>query len=84
MPYDTPSYDLAAVHYAVHPDSGFFELSGLGTISVGDDGRMKFSPGSGKVRNLIVEPAKRDQIIQTFVEITSAKPATPQRGRPPA
>ena len=25
MPYDAPSYDLAAAHFAVHPDSGFFQ-----------------------------------------------------------
>jgi hypothetical protein len=84
MPYDAPSYDLAAVHYAVHPDSGFFEVSAPGTLTEGDDGRMKFSLGSGKIRSLIVEQAKRGQILQAFVEITSAKPVAPQRGRPPA
>ena len=26
MPYDAPSHDLAATHYAIHPDSGFFTV----------------------------------------------------------
>jgi purine nucleosidase len=79
MPYDAPSYDLAAAHYAVHPDSGFFQLSEAGTVSVGDDGRMKFSAGSGNIRSLTVDPAKRDQIVAAFVAIASAKPPEPQQ-----
>ncbi|MDQ6705822.1 MAG: hypothetical protein M3Z85_07645, partial [Acidobacteriota bacterium] len=43
MPYDAPAYDLAAAHFAVHPDSGFFRLSEPGSLSVADDGRMQFS-----------------------------------------
>jgi hypothetical protein len=85
MPYDAPSYDLAAAHYAVHPDSGFFQLLDAGTVSVGDDGRMKFSVGGGDVRSLTVDPSKKDQIIQAFVAIASAKPPEPQqrfRARP--
>ena len=81
MPYDAPSYDLAAVHYAVHPDSGFFSLSEAGTVAVGDDGRMKFTPGGGKVRSLSVDPAKKDQIVAALVEIACAKPAGPRGGR---
>jgi hypothetical protein len=79
MPYDAPSYDLAAAHYAVHPDSGFFQLSDAGTVSVGDDGRMKFSAGGGDVRSLTVDPSKKDQIVQAFVAIASAKPPEPQQ-----
>jgi len=79
MPYDAPSYDLAAAHYAVHPDSGFFQLSEGGTVSVGEDGRMKFSAGGGNVRSLTVDSSKKSQIIQAFVEIASAKPIEPQQ-----
>jgi hypothetical protein len=74
MPYDAPSYDLAALHYAVHPDSGFFELSDPGAVSVLDDGTLKFTAGSGKVRSLIIDSSKKDQILQTFVEISSHRP----------
>jgi hypothetical protein len=30
MPYDAPSWAMAAVLYAVHPDGGYFKLSGTG------------------------------------------------------
>jgi hypothetical protein len=83
--YDFPSYDLAAVLHAVHPDKGFFPLSDAGAIMVADDGRMKFVPGTGKVRSLIADPAQKDKVLQTFVELASAKPPAPQqRFRPPA
>jgi hypothetical protein len=83
MPYDAPSYDLAAAHYATHPDSGFFPLSEAGTLTVADDGKMSFKPGGGQVHSLKVDPAKREQIILAFIEILSTKPAAPQqRTRP--
>lgn len=83
--YDFPSYDLAAALHAVHPDKGFFQLSDPGAISVSDDGAMKFLPGAGKVRSLVVDPAQKDKVLQTFIELASAKPpAPPQRSRPPA
>lgn len=78
MPYDAPAYDVAAVHFAVHPDSGFFRLSEPGSISVADDGRLQFSvTPQGKVRSLIVEPSRSDAAIRAMVEIVSAKPVAP-------
>jgi hypothetical protein len=83
--YDFPSWDLAAALHAVHPDKGFFPLSDAGSITVSDDGRMRFSAGSGGVRALIADPAQKQTILQTFVELASAKPPAPQqRFRPPA
>jgi hypothetical protein len=75
MPYDTPSQDLAAIYYAVHPDSEFFHLSEPGTIEFTDDGRSTFrqSP-EGKHRQLVIDATQKDSLIRTFVEITSAKP----------
>jgi len=32
MPYDAPSWAMAAVLYAVHPNDGYFKLSGSGNI----------------------------------------------------
>ena len=82
MPYDAPLYDLAAVHYAVHPDSGFLNLSGTGTLSVGDDGSTKFTEGNGNVRRLAVDPAKKTQALEALIAIACAKPAAPAgRGR---
>ncbi|MEZ5403274.1 MAG: nucleoside hydrolase [Bryobacteraceae bacterium] len=86
MPYDTPSWDLTAALYAVRPDAGFFKLSEPGTISVDDTGRTRFAPSpQGKHRYLIVDPAQTGRIVQTYVEITSAKPVVrqPRFRRPP-
>ena len=58
MPYDAPSYDLAAAHYAVHPTSGFFTVED---------------------RVLKLDPAKKDAVIEKFIEYASAKPVTSNR-----
>ena len=82
--YDFPSYDLAAVLHAVHPDKGFFGVSEPGGIALGDDGRMRFTAGLGKVKALTVDPAQKEKIVQAFVDVASAKiPAPQQRFRPP-
>jgi hypothetical protein len=83
MPYDAPSYDLAGAHYAVHPDSGFFQLSEPGSLTVSDDGKIGFKPGGGQIRTLRVDPMKKEQIILAFLEVAGAKPPAPQqRTRP--
>ncbi len=75
MPYGAPSYDMAAVLYAVRPDAGLFTLSEPGTIGVSGDGTLKFtlSP-SGRHRSIAVDPAQKDRIIQVHREVASAKP----------
>ena len=79
MPYDAPAYDVAAAHYAVHPDSGFFQLSEMGALSVSESGVLAFSIGGGKVQRLIVDVDKKPQAIAAFVETASAKPIEPQQ-----
>jgi hypothetical protein len=75
---------MAAVLYAVHPDQGFFQLSDPGAINVDDSGRLKFTPGAGKVRALVVDPAQKQKVIQTYIEVASAKPVRPpQRPKRP-
>jgi len=37
MPYDAPSWDLLAAHYAVHPQSGLLKASEPGTLTAGAD-----------------------------------------------
>ena len=82
MPYDAPAYDMAAVHYAVHPDSGFFQLSEPGSLTVSDNGKISFKPGGGQVRSLQVDPARKDQLVQALLDAAGTKPAAPQpRGR---
>ena len=84
--YDFPSYDLAAALYAVHSDKNFFQLSEPGAIALNDDATMKFAPGPGKVRSLIPDPTRKQDILQLFVEVSSAKPVipTPRVRRPDA
>jgi purine nucleosidase len=64
MPYEAPTHDLAAAHFAVHPNSGFFQLS---------------DPDAHSVRRLVVDPSKREPTLQAFVEITGIKPPPPRR-----
>ena len=65
MPYDAPLYDLAATHFAIHPDSGFFELS----------------PGSGNMKSIGIVPAKKDELLTALIDIATAKPAAPAPNR---
>jgi mono/diheme cytochrome c family protein len=86
MPYDAPTRAMAAALYAAQPDEGYFRLSEPGTINVLDDGRAQFTPSAnGRHRYLIVDPAQKERVIQTYTKTASAKPPAPQgRGRPPA
>jgi len=75
MPYDAPSWDMAAMLYAVHPEAGFFQLSEPGTIQVLDDGRIRFRQSAeGRHKSLSFVPAEKDKIIQAYIDIASAKP----------
>jgi len=75
MPYDASTTAMAAILYAVRTKDNLFQLSEPGTISVLDDGRTKFTPAAGgRHRYLIVNPAEKTRVQQTYVEIASAKP----------
>jgi len=79
MPYDAPTWGMAALLYAVRPQEGYFKLSEPGTITVLDDGRAKFTPSpEGKHRYLILDPEQKERVIKTYTEIASAKPAPRQ------
>ncbi len=78
MPYDAPSWDMAAMLYAVHPDKGFFETK-TGTLQVKDDGSMGFTAADkGPHRSLALDPAARDKTLAMLLEIAATKPPTPQ------
>ena len=80
MPYNAPSWDMAAMLYAVHPDAGVFQLSEPGVIQVLDDGSLKFNRSAeGKHKSLTFDPAQKDKIIHTYIDVASAKPVP----RPP-
>jgi hypothetical protein len=80
MPYDAPMHDLAAMHYAVLPQSGFFEASEPGTITARNSA-VQFTPGKGNVRRLALIPAQRDAAISALVTIATASTGTSNRGR---
>jgi inosine-uridine nucleoside N-ribohydrolase len=75
MPYDAPTWAMAALLYAVRPAESYFQLSEPGTVTVRDDGRTQFTASAeGKHRYLILDPDRRERIIRTYIEIASAKP----------
>jgi hypothetical protein len=88
MPYDVRSYDLAAAPLAVHPDSGFFQLS--------DRWRHRPWPRwpqeiraaiRGNVRGLVADRARRGRMIGTFVILAAVQgrnSACPAREEAPA
>jgi hypothetical protein len=79
MPYDTPSAKMCAVLHAVRVKEGFFQVSAPGSIAVLEDGRTTFTPGAGgKHQHLILDPAKKDAVLKTFIEVASAKPVPRQ------
>jgi purine nucleosidase len=75
MPYNAPAAAMAAMLYAIQPDENYFKLSDQGSISVGDDGQAIFrvSP-EGKHQSLMVDPARKDEVIQICIAMASAKP----------
>jgi hypothetical protein len=81
MPYDAPSWAMTAALYAARPAENDFKLSDPGTLSLADGGVVRFTPGpSGKHRQLLLDPAQKDKIVQTYTELVSAKPV-PRTGR---
>ncbi len=84
MPYDAPSLAMAEVLHAARPGEPNFKLSDPGALAVAPDGKVSFNPSAqGKHRQLLVDPEQKDKIIQTYVELASAKPAgRPARFRP--
>jgi hypothetical protein len=84
MPYDTPAPAMAATLYAARPKEGYFNVSNPGSITLRDDGRMVFTASAqGTHYSLTVNADKQEKVVQTFVELASAKPVMPQRFRPP-
>jgi hypothetical protein len=81
MPYDAPAPALAAMLYAVKSSDNFFKLSEPGTISVLDDGSLRFAPTpTGKHRYLIADSAQKERVLTTYTALVSARPR-PSRGR---
>ncbi len=79
MPYDAPSWDLAAALYAVHANDGYFKVSDPGAMTILDDGATKFTARTdGKHQYLILDPSQKERIIETYTKMVSAKPVPRQ------
>ena len=66
---------LAAALYAVRLDSPLFKLSKPGNMAVSADGAVNFAEATdGKVRRLILDAAHKEEALQTYIELASAKP----------
>lgn len=76
MPYDAPGTGMAAVLYAIRGEKEkVFGLSATGALQIGADGAVSLTPATdGRHRQIEIDPAKKDQIVKTFVELASAKP----------
>ncbi len=74
-PHDRPTWDLAAVLYAVLPDRGYFSLSPKGYVTVDDEGRTDFSPNpKGNDRYQIMNAAQTEKVREAFVQLCSEPP----------
>jgi hypothetical protein len=72
---DIPALSPSAALFAVRSDKGLFQRSAPGTIVVDDSGSTRFTPAaSGKHTYLSVDPAQRELIVKSLVELASAKP----------
>jgi purine nucleosidase len=77
MPYDRPTWDLTAVLYALRPDSGYFNVSAPGRITVDEQGQTHFEESpEGKHRYLILTDAQKARTLEALVLL-----ATEPRGK---
>ena len=83
MPYDASTLDMAAMLYAVRPNTEFFRLSDPCGIAVNESGKLETRGTSGKDAYLIVNSGKAEALQTQFVELASAKPTVPVRRGPP-
>jgi len=74
-PHNRPTWDLTAVLYGVWPDRGYFDLSPMGRIAVGDDGFTSFAPDpNGPHRYLILPQDRRERVVEALVQLSSEPP----------
>jgi inosine-uridine nucleoside N-ribohydrolase len=74
MPYDRPTWDLTAVLEAVRP-SRYFGRSENGTVTVSADGVTHFTAGGGDRQFLLLDPAKRAEVLSVLELLASEPPA---------
>lgn len=79
-PHNRPTWDLTSVLYAVHPERGYFDLSGPGRVIVEQDGFTTFEPvADGKHRYLKLTDSQRVRALEALVQLSSQPPNSPPR-----
>ncbi|HWC95402.1 MAG TPA: nucleoside hydrolase [Candidatus Sulfopaludibacter sp.] len=77
MPYNRPTWDLTAVLEAVRPEHNYFGHSAAGAVTVDPNGATHFTPGNAPGNNdrryLILDPARRGEILEVL-ELLSSQP----------
>jgi hypothetical protein len=80
-PIEPRSSTMAAVLYAVQPQADHFKISDRGNITLLSAGRIQFSANpQGRHRHLIADEAKKENVMQAYRQLVSAKPPE-RRGR---
>ncbi|BDC50261.1 hypothetical protein F183_A25770 [Bryobacterales bacterium F-183] len=84
MPYDAPTWDVAAILQAVRPKEQYFKLSEPGVVTVSDNGVATFTAkAGGRHRHMIVDPAKKEALQADMAALASVKPVVRTRRPPP-
>ena len=82
MPYDRPTWDLTAALEAVRPQHAYFKRSETGRVRVDSNGATRFTPGAGDRQYLVLDPAKRAEILEVLSLLASQPPAPKHNGSP--
>lgn len=82
MPYDRPTWDLTTVLYDLRPDSGYFDVSPPGDVTVAPDGATGFEPNAqGKRHVLRVNPMQAARSQDALVWLSSQPKEPAQKTR---
>ena len=80
MPYDAPAAAMAAALYAAHPDESYFMLSEPGVMQVRAGSAKIAANPRGSHRQLMVDGAAKERVVNAYRQIVSTKPPEPRRG----
>jgi hypothetical protein len=81
MPYDATATAMAAALYAARPEEAHFKLSEPGVLTVLSNGSTQFrSNSSGRHRQLLLDAAQTDRVVQVLRSVVSSRPPEPRRG----
>jgi inosine-uridine nucleoside N-ribohydrolase len=81
-PEDHPNWDSTAVLYAIRPDQGYFELSQMGNVSLGEKQTTVFTPDpAGKCRYLILRAEQVERVKTTIADLVTEPPRSQSAAR---